>query len=193
MHPLWKHHIPCAAGVNLAQESSKKLACQQNHTLALLLKCCIQMFNPVKTVQPNPISEPERGFLRSKSLRALPTPWEKTLTWNPAAILALFKNKYPKNHSEELEALSVFLTQCVKRLQCCDITSRWALHTLNAHGCSSLSWVISYIPLLDWVYLNNWLQLQKQTPASLGQIVHCIDFSPRFNDVLWITLQSRMF
>lgn len=43
-------------------------------------------------------------------------------------------------------------------------------------------WAIVYIPLLDWVCLNN--LLLKQLPSSLRHIVHAIDFS-QSRTVLW--------
>lgn len=91
---------------------------------------------------------------RNDPLSTLPARREKkTQMWNPAALLNTFlkintEKKEKKTLSVVLEILFMFLIQCVKKVSA-------VLHPLSAHGCSSLSWVISYIPLLDWVCLNN--------------------------------------
>lgn len=96
------------------------MTCQQNHTstfITLLLHDFIQIFNPMQVVQPNPISE--KVFEEQISLKCSPN-MMKTLTWNPLAILALLKNKYPPK--PQCGAGGTVRVSDTVRVQCCDTT-----------------------------------------------------------------------
>lgn len=115
--------------------------------------------------------------------------WGRTL-WNPTAFSILLENKSKKSPwCGAGDVVHVSDALCDKSL------ALWhcSMKSSSSPECTWMSWVISYIPLLDLSLLKQ-LSQAPQTGSAFSR-AHCslYRFFSTLDDGLWITHKSGMF